>query len=341
MLCMGLVVATLLVASEQGDRADPSSEPIVLSVGTVVPSDSPWAEEGRRWKVGIQARSKGRLKGKLLFSRPNEAELADLCMKGDSIAMYGGSVTPWVRYFPALAVIELPYIFESSAMAEFVLSHYVFERVRAMMRQAGLELWRFSQVGWHGYGSTKAPITSPSDLVGRRIRAHPGGMSARTLKLFGAIPVELDTADVFNALNDGVIESVAHAPLWFLSSGWVQHIRHYSHTRHRYHAGIYVYCKGVMWRVPADLHGVLLADRLAHAQLGRTAVHEMESELLALLKTRGVSVSGLTDAARRHFLHRARSIRTRYMEEAPPQVQSLLKQIRAGKREFRRRQDSL
>ncbi len=57
----------------------------------------------------------------------------------------------------------------------------------------------------------KSPVEKLDDLKGKRLRSS-GSQGAKTLQAFGAAPVSMAAAELFEALNKGIVDGAIRAP---------------------------------------------------------------------------------------------------------------------------------
>ena len=96
-LCCKLIVWTIAVAFllPAGAWASDSADPVVVRIGTVAPSGTPWSALLARSKKRIQSESNGKLKVKLYLGGKlgSETSLVRRCQKGQvsGIAVSNGA----------------------------------------------------------------------------------------------------------------------------------------------------------------------------------------------------------------------------------------------------------
>jgi TRAP-type C4-dicarboxylate transport system substrate-binding protein len=112
--------------------------------------------------------------------------------------------------YPITDVIELPFMFDSTLQASYVLWN-LYQRSPEFQQEYGdvkvLGLW----VTDPGEFLTKKPVKKPEDLKGMRIR-FAGPAQEAMIKKFGGTPVGMPMPDVYDALQRGIIDGVANGP---------------------------------------------------------------------------------------------------------------------------------
>ncbi len=113
---------------------------------------------------------------------------------------------------PTITVLELPFLGVTTLEQEIKLSNAVYSHPAT---QKDLARWNAkilmpSPMPQYNVAGTGTPPTSLSDFDGMRIRAT-GGIG-QAFKKVGAVPTSVTSSEAYNALESGVVDSVAFAP---------------------------------------------------------------------------------------------------------------------------------
>lgn len=305
--CSVLALAVLLALPAAAE------EQIVLKAGSVAPEGTPWAE----WLDGVRKRldkeGNGRIKTKAFLSGKlgGEREMIDDTKKG-TLQMFGGSVGALASsHTPELGVYELPFIFESDAEADFVMSA-TREKVAKILDDKGFVMAMWAENGWHGYGTKKRSdgtvkcVQSPDDLKGLKMRSQESIIHLDTYKAFGASPVEMAVPEVLAALQTGTVDGYSNTPLFSFSTSWYSGIDSFSYTKHVYQPAVLVYSKKWFDGLPADIKPILL--KRDEEALGFKLVRQLTAPLLENLKAAGKTVCTLDAAQTAAFAAKAKPV---------------------------------
>jgi tripartite ATP-independent transporter DctP family solute receptor len=113
-----------------------------------------------------------------------------------------------MNYVPQVAVMDLPFVFPNRKTAYGVIDDPEFkEKIFSYLPAKG-----FVGVGWtenefRDINNTKKPIVKPADLKGMKIRVMNSPVYMDTFKLLGANPVGIPFPEIYNALQQGVIDA--------------------------------------------------------------------------------------------------------------------------------------
>jgi tripartite ATP-independent transporter DctP family solute receptor len=112
------------------------------------------------------------------------------------------------NFVPQVAVMDLPFVFPNRKTAYGVIDDPEFKKkIFGYLPAKG-----FVGVGWtenefRDINNTKKPIVKPSDLKGMKIRVMNSPVYMDTFKLLGASPVGIPFPEIYNALQQGVIDA--------------------------------------------------------------------------------------------------------------------------------------
>jgi len=129
----------------------------------------------------------------------------------------GNSVFAYTRgRFPVMEGFELPGIYFGSCTATGMVAWEGIKKFQPKELQDTKMMFIFSV----GPGSlySKKPVSSLADMKGMRIRAT--GLTAKSIKALGAVPVAMPMPEVYEALSKGVVEGTIAPPE--VLKGWKQ-----------------------------------------------------------------------------------------------------------------------
>jgi tripartite ATP-independent transporter DctP family solute receptor len=112
------------------------------------------------------------------------------------------------NYVPQMAIIDLPFVFPSRKAAYGVLDDEAFlKKLFSYLPAKG-----FVGIGWtenefRDINYKKGPVKKPSDLKGVKIRVMNSPVYMDTFKQLGASPVGIPFPELYNALQQGVIDA--------------------------------------------------------------------------------------------------------------------------------------
>ncbi|WP_068088214.1 DctP family TRAP transporter solute-binding subunit [Polycladidibacter stylochi] len=111
---------------------------------------------------------------------------------------------------PETAVFDLPYMFASRQHAYKVLDGEVGKKILADMAKFGMKGLAFPENGYRNITNNRKPIREPEDVVGLKIRTNTSVPLNAMFADLGANPQPLPIAELYTALETGVVEAQEH-----------------------------------------------------------------------------------------------------------------------------------
>ncbi|GGA08399.1 C4-dicarboxylate TRAP transporter substrate-binding protein [Neptunicoccus cionae] len=120
-----------------------------------------------------------------------------------------------------ITVLELPFIGVSNLEEEVAVSHAVYAHpaVQEEMAQWNAKLLMTSPMPQYNIVGTGDPRTKLADFEGMRVRAT-GGLG-KAFEAVGAVPTSVTSAEAYQAMESGVVDTVAFAQHAHLSFGTI------------------------------------------------------------------------------------------------------------------------
>lgn len=199
-----LALAAVAVAMSFGASAQ-----TVLRFGHPDAPTHPIQISGEHFAKLIEERTDGRYKVEIYGQNTigNQRELIESLQTGAvDIAVTGGGAL--ASFFPKTQVFDLPFLFKDAGAAERLLDGPVGEELFADMNERGIVGLGWGTAGFRHMQNQVRPITRPEDLAGLKIRIQPSPVFAAMFEAVGAIPVPVDFAEVYTALQQGTVDGV-------------------------------------------------------------------------------------------------------------------------------------
>jgi len=193
-------------------------------------------------------------------------------------------------FVPDVGVLNGPYLIKTPQEYEKLLASDWFKGIDKKLEAAGFKLIMAN--GFFGQRELIAdkPVRKPEDMAGMTVRVPPNTMWIETFKAMGARPATVQWSEVYNALQQNVVQG-AEAPLGSLWGSKLQETRKViSMTGH--------FTAFVMWPInatffhnlPKDVQQILLEEgKKAGAEMTRLTLASQD-EYIAKFKAAGVTI---------------------------------------------------
>ena len=242
-----LLLACLLVLVPQLAAAK------TLKIATIVPEGSSWMVEMRRAADEVAERTAGRVQLKFYPGgvMGNDKTVLRKVRAGQ---LQGGAFTSGAlaAVYPDIELYSLPFLFRDYGE----VSH-VRQQMDAKL-SAGLETAGFVPLvitdGGFAYVLSNKPMRRVEDLSGAKVwLVEDDKMSEIALQIAGVSPVPLPIADVYTALQTGLIDTVAAPPAGAIAFQWHTKVKYLTDVPVMYLAGVVaVDKKAIAGLDPAD-----------------------------------------------------------------------------------------
>lgn len=316
-----------------------AADVVTVRVASVAPEGTPWEQQIRRTAKSIFDISSGKVKLKFYLGgkKGDEKSLVRQCRDG-SVELVAVSTAALATQVPALQVLELPFLFDSTAEADYILDEHLYGPVKKLLAKRGYTMYQWAENGWQNFGLKDAFVTGPAALKGRKMRSQESPVHLATWRGFGASPVEMSVSEVLPALKTGLVEGFGQTPLFTFAAGWHQGIKHYTISHHVYQPAIMVYSKKWFDKQSKPIQNALLSNIETDTKAGRLGVRQLEPGLLQNFVAYGIKLHELTPSERADFKVAAATIRKQYEKTASRSAKRLLRAIDEGRKAFRKRQ---
>ncbi|MFP5457561.1 MAG: TRAP transporter substrate-binding protein [Bacteriovoracia bacterium] len=310
--------------------------PLAVKFATIAPQGTPWADSLEDIKTRVGAESKNQIKVKTFLGGQLGGEL-EILQKVRRGQVEGAGLTcgAMSAVIPELDVLEIPFLFESSEEADFVLDNYLLAPFQKLFAQKGFVLLTWAENGWRSIGHKTKLIKTPADLKGVKIRSQESKVHLAYWKRLGAAAQAIAVPEVLPALQTGVVEAFDNTPLFTLAAEWQTAIKHYTVTDHIYQAAVVVYSQKFFDKLKPEQKKILMLDGNGQAKLIRSNVRKLGDSLIEVLKESGVQVATLSASEKEAFKKSAAGLADEMVKAIGGESAEIYRLIQEGKKAFK------
>jgi tripartite ATP-independent transporter DctP family solute receptor len=138
--------------------------------------------------------------------------------------------------------------------------------------------------------TSKAPIRTPEDLRGIKIRIPEQSIYIDCMKALGANPTAVPFTELFTALQQGIVEAQENPLELIYSSTFYEVQKYISLTAHQNSAYLYYVSEKFFKTLPSDLQPIVVNAAVEAARFQDDLQTKEETTLLTLLKEKGMVV---------------------------------------------------
>ncbi len=309
-----------------------------VKFATIAPAGTPWADSLEEIKERVLKESNNQLKVKTFLGGQLGGEL-EILQKVRRGQVEGGGLTcgAMSAVIPELDILEVPYLFESNAEADFVLDNYLWKPFQELFQQKGFVLVTWAENGWRSIGHKTKLIRKPEDLKGVKIRSQESRVHLAYWKRLGAAAQAISTPEVLPALQTGVVEAFDNTPLFTLAAEWQSAIKFYTVTDHIYQAAVVVYSKKFFDKMKPEQKKILLGSENEQAKMIRTNVRKLGDSLIEVLKESGIQVATLSPSEKAAFIKSADGLAQEMVKEIGGKSAEIYRLIQEGKAAYKKK----
>lgn len=284
-------------SSDEGESSD--KETYVLQAGHSLPDDHPYHLGFLEMAEKVEERTDGQVKIEVFpFSEIGaERELTEGLTLG-TVDLAVSSTAPVTNFVPELAVLDVPFAFQSRESAVEVLNGEIGDELFAAMEEQGIIGLSWGENGYRHITNAIRPVEKPEDLEGLKIRVQENEIHLAAFEALGAQPTPMAWTEALTALQQGVVDAQENPAIVADQYSLYESNQEYmTLTGHVYSVAVYMLSKETYEKLPEDLAQIVLEEGQKIGEMQRDLIVEMEQESIQTLKDNGVEVIEDVDTA--------------------------------------------
>ena len=192
--------------------------------------------------------------------------------------------------FPRYQIFDLPFLFRNLAAGYRVLDGSIGREFFAELETRGIVglAWGAGG-GFKELSTTSKAIVAPEDLKGLRIRIMTGAVYLATYQALGAIPVTIDFAEAYTALEQHTVDGMDLGLNAVADGKFYTVIKHVAMSNHILSLGPLIGSKSKVEALPSALQEVLKTEAKAIVPFWRSLVARQLADSADVLKRNGVA----------------------------------------------------
>jgi tripartite ATP-independent transporter DctP family solute receptor len=227
-LLVGLLSTSLFAAGQtEGGKAT------VLKISTNHPESTPASKGLATFASRVEELTNGSVKAEIFYSSVlgSEREVMEQ-LKVGAVDMTHVSAGFLSAFVPVVDVFNVPYVFRSSEHYWNVLNGAVGQEIIGDIEDTGYKFLYWEEAGSRSFYNNVRPIYTPEDLKGLKIRVMGSEVMLETMNSLGANPTTTAFAEVYNAMQTGVIDGAENNSISVSSMKHNEVAKYYSLNAH-------------------------------------------------------------------------------------------------------------
>ncbi len=221
----------------------------------------------------------------------SEQEVAQALRTGSIEAeiLYTGNLVPLA---PSVGVMMLPYAFTSNDDAHKAMDALKGPLNERLPKEAGVRILGYFEKGFRVLTNSKREVKTLEDLKGLKIRVSKNNIAIETFKSWGLDPIPMAWAEVFPALQQGVIDGQENPYTTAISSKFYEVQKYITEIHYLIWSGPIIISERFYQGLPADLQDALNRAGVEAAAYERQVSASETEKAKKELVERGMTLSG-------------------------------------------------
>lgn len=216
-------------------------------------------------------------------------------------------------------LFDLPYLMPNEEAMKRVLDGEVGREVLDGLEKSNLKGINYWGAGFRNMTNNIRPITKPDDLKNIKMRVLQAPTVMATYRTYGANPTAMAFTEVYNGLQQGVIEGQENPYANIDSMKFYEVQKYMTLTHHTYHTYAAVMNKAAWESLPDDLQTVMQEAFDVSRDYARELTLEDEKEIYERIKDQ-IEIIELTDEGREAFIEKSQSLYKQFEKQLTPEL---------------------
>lgn len=215
-------------------------------------------------------------------------------MRMGSIDIVNAHVANLATVVPEMALFSVSYLFKDQMHLERLIDDPKFQQRIAQIvegKNLGIKVIGYYTAGVRNLYNRKAPVRTPDDLKGMKIRVMANPVEAKIWKTFGAIPTPMATGEVYSALQSGTIDGGENSPSVIEGFKYYEGAPYLVMTEHQRSIALLMMNEKKLKSLPPDIQKILLDTAKEASDYERKRDAELNVEAIERMKARGAKIN--------------------------------------------------
>jgi tripartite ATP-independent transporter DctP family solute receptor len=319
-----LILVAFMVAAVLAGNALAQQPKYVLRFSSPTSKEHAWGRSAEKFKQLVAEGTRGQVEVQIHHSNALGATRESLEMvRLGSVDFVLCGVAHLSRFVPEMGTLVLPYLWKDTETMFGALDGRMGQIIEPLLLEKGFKVVGWWDNGFRHVSNNKRPIRAPEDLKGLKLRTLPTKVHIAFFRALGVSPVPMDWAEVYPALQQGVVDGQENPPgvVFFEKLPEVQ--KYYSLTQHVNEAGNVLMSVASWAKLPADVQTAIMTAARQTTTWERAESQRDNEEILKKLAATGMQVNVVAEPT----LAELRKVAQRIYTEAIPDLGPKGKQL--------------
>jgi TRAP-type C4-dicarboxylate transport system substrate-binding protein len=272
-----------------------ASTAITIKVATLVPEGSPWHRALKKMAAEWQEISDGKVQVKIYaggIAGDETDTIRKMRINQIQAAMVTGKGLGYIH--PDFYVYQLPFVAHTDEELDYLFGKLQPE-LEKLLEEKGFTLLAFSKSGWLRFFANSEAVT-PEEMRRLKLFSLEGSSSIdQAMKEMGFQIVPLKANDVFAAMQSGMVDAFAAAPLVAATMQWFALAPHMNDFFWTPLTGGLIISNRAWKMIPSELHSRLKTSTNTILRDLYYEAMEVEKQAIRIMKENGLVVHSVPD----------------------------------------------
>lgn len=272
----------------------------------------------------LEKKSEGSLKIRVYPNQQlgSERQCLELLQIG-SLGMTKVSAAVMENFSPNMKVFGLPYLFKNKEQTFRVLDGSIGKELLDGGEKYWLKGLGYYDAGSRSFYTVKAPIETPDDLKGLKIRVMESVTAMNMIKSMGGAPTPISSGELYTALQQGVVDGAENNPPTFYLTRDYEVCKYFSLDEHTTIPDVLIMSTHLWNSLNAEEQGWVQEAADASVRYQRKLWAIAEEDALAAVEKAGVTISR---PDKKPFMEKVTSVYESYKDNV--EMYSLIQRIK-------------
>jgi TRAP-type transport system periplasmic protein len=306
-----VIAAVALVAAGVASAQNYSER--TIKMGSLNAPGTPVAQGMDRFKSIVESKSGGKLKVNVFIAgQLGNDQFHVSGMQGGTVEMHVMNSGILASQVPAFAIFDLPFMFESEAVADKIVDGSFGKNMHTRLEEKGIVGLAYWELGFRNMTNSKRPIAKVEDIAGLKLRVIPNAINVDWVKALDANPTPLPFPELYGALENKAVDGQENPLPVIKGNKFAEVQKHLALTRHQYNVQSVMVSKKFWDGLNADDKKLLTDAAQEVAQFQRKLNRDAQAKDLADLKTAGMLVTEFPPAETAKLVEKFKPVITKH-----------------------------
>lgn len=293
-----------------------SSATYTLKLGHDHTTTSPFQTCALAFKDQIEKESNGRITVEIYPAQSigSSREMIEMMQMGTleatllPTAKFGG-------FDQRLNLADMPFLAETEEDFMAIMNGEIGREAMSGLEAIGIKGMAYFPEGYKYITNNKHTITCPDDLKGLKIRTMEAPIIMSMFKAWGANPVPIDFSEVYNSLQQGVVDGQENPYLTISDMRFYEVQKYMTISKHAYLSYVLTFSDAFLNGLPEDLEQIVMDCGKECVQYHRDQMAELNQGYYDNIAASGIAINTLTDEQREAFKDASASVYDEYRDK--------------------------